>query len=85
MLLLEQVGRPDLDDEDEEGLDDAIVRDFHFGGGFVPKKRAEGEEDPEAREQEVPERRKSKKEVSAVCRLPLLSLHAHDGYKAELV
>ncbi|CAL8463440.1 g2974 [Coccomyxa elongata] len=60
---IKAVGRPDLDDDDDGGLDDAIVRDFHFGGGFVPKKRVEGEEDPEAGEQEAPERRKSKKEV----------------------
>ena len=72
LLPFQQDGRPDLDDEDEGGLDDAIVRDFHFGGGFVPKKRAEGEEDAKAGEDEMPERRKSKKEVSVVCRLRLL-------------
>ena len=49
------------DDDEDAALDDSIVRDFHFGGGFVQKKRSDGatEADDEAA---MP--RKSKKEVS---------------------
>lgn len=63
---LEQVGGPhdDYEDEGEGELDDEVVRDFHFGGGFVPKKQAEGSEGAEAGEDEAPERRRSKKEVT---------------------
>lgn len=63
---LEQVGGPrdDYDDEGEGELDDEVVRDFHFGGGFVPKKQAWGSEGVEAGEDEAPERRRSKKEVT---------------------
>ena len=49
------------DDEDDAALDDTIVRDFHFGGGFVQKKKSDGA-GRQTRRQAEP--RKSKKEVS---------------------
>ena len=46
---------------DDAGLDDSIVRDFHFGGGFIQKRKsAEGDESGEQPAEEAP---KSKKEV----------------------
>ena len=49
------------DDEEDAALDDSIVRDFHFGGGFVQKKRSDGASEAD---EEAAEPRKSKKEVS---------------------
>ena len=49
------------DDEEDATLDDSIVRDFHFGGGFVQKKRSDGVGEAD---EEAAEPRKSKKEVS---------------------
>ena len=49
------------DDDDDAALDDSIVRDFHFGGGFVQKKRSDGASEANG---EAAEPRKSKKEVS---------------------
>ncbi len=57
-----QSGRPEFDDWDDAELDDTIVRDFHFGGGFVPKEKV----DDQAAADAVPERPKSKKEVKHV-------------------
>ena len=54
------------DDKDDAELDDTIVRDFHFGGGFVQKKKSGEAEEGEA------EPRKSKKEVCADCARNLL-------------
>lgn len=54
------------DDEDDAELDDTIVRDFHFGGGFVQKRKSGEAEEGEA------EPRKSKKEVCAACACNLL-------------
>ena len=48
------------DEDDDAGLDDSIVRDFHFGGGFIQKRRST--EDDGAGEQPA-EAPKSKKEV----------------------
>lgn len=62
-----QTGRLGFDDEAD--LDDAIVQDFHFGGGFVPKKPADGQVEGEASEEAAPERRRSKKEVIIPCQL----------------
>lgn len=51
-----------MDDDDGDAmLDDRIVRDFHFGGGFVQKKKSVGASDAD---EEAPEPRKSKKEAS---------------------
>ena len=49
------------DDDDHAMLDDSVVRDFHFGGGFVQKKRSDGAGEAD---EEAAEPRKSKKEVS---------------------
>ncbi len=56
-----QDGRQLADDEDDADLDDALVREFHFGGGFVPKRPQPGGEAGE--DAAAPERRRSKKEV----------------------
>ena len=68
-----QVGRAhdDYEDEGEGELEDEVVREFHFGGGFVPKKQAEGTKDAEAEDEEVPQRRRSKKEVTIPCQASL--------------
>ncbi len=50
------------DEDDDAGLDDSIVRDFHFGGGFIQKRRST--EDDGAGEQPA-EAPKSKKEVGS--------------------
>lgn len=64
------------DDEDDAGLDDEIVREFHFGGGFVPKREREGGAADDGPEPGAPERRRSKKEVGLCCWDVLQGMHA---------
>lgn len=59
-VLWVQSGREEVNEWDDAELDDTIVRDFHFGGGFVRKERVNGDA---ADAEEAPERPKSKKEV----------------------
>ena len=52
------------DEDDDVGLDDSIVRDFHFGGGFVQKRRSAADDGAGEQPAEAP---KSKKEVGSFC------------------
>ena len=62
-----ELGEGDADGD--AGLDDEIVREFHFGGGFVPKTAQEGAT-ADGSEGGAPERRRSKKEVGDPLHLP---------------
>ena len=50
------------DEEDDAGLDDSIVRDFHFGGGFIQKRKSAVDVVAGEQPEEAP---KSKKEVGS--------------------
>ncbi|KAK9839415.1 hypothetical protein WJX81_000656 [Elliptochloris bilobata] len=56
---------PESSDSDEDGgaLDDAVVREFHFGGGFVRKEGAADVSAGSTGAEQDPERRRTKKEV----------------------
>ncbi len=81
--MLEQVWalRDDYEEEDGEGnLDDAVVRDFHFGGGFVPKQQSRETTGAEAGDEEAPERRRTKREVSTSAETPLFSISEYINF-----
>ena len=62
-LMMLQEGERQLwgdDEDDDAGLDDSVVRDFHFGGGFIQKRRSTGDDGAGEQPAEAP---KSKKEV----------------------
>lgn len=57
--------RQEESDSDDDGgtMDEGVVRDFHFGGGFVRKEGAGGTANAPDGEDGGQERRRTKKEV----------------------